>query len=71
MKLNIRQFLFAVSMVILLTSANVSGFKLWYDKPASVWNQALPIGNGRFATMYFGAPLSDRLQFNGSAFHHI
>ena len=21
--------------------------KMWYDKPAKVWNEALPVGNGR------------------------
>ncbi|KAG9512463.1 glycoside hydrolase family 95 protein, partial [Aureobasidium melanogenum] len=25
--------------------------KLWYDKPASEWNQALPVGNGRLGCM--------------------
>ncbi|KAG9635839.1 glycoside hydrolase family 95 protein, partial [Aureobasidium melanogenum] len=28
--------------------------KLWYDKPASEWNQALPIGNGRLGCMVHG-----------------
>ncbi len=22
--------------------------KMWYDKPATVWNEALPIGNGTY-----------------------
>ena len=26
-----------------------------YDKPAGVWNEALPIGNGRLGGMVFGA----------------
>ena len=24
-----------------------SKLSLWYDKPATVWNEALPLGNGR------------------------
>ena len=24
-------------------------YKIWYDKPASYWEEALPIGNGRIA----------------------
>ena len=24
-----------------------SQYKLWYDKPAAVWTEALPLGNGR------------------------
>src|SRR5574344_144624 len=67
MKPNIRQFLFTVLMVLAAT-ASASDLKLWYDKPASVWNQALPIGNGRLAAMYFGDPSNDRLQLNESSF---
>jgi alpha-L-fucosidase 2 len=25
--------------------------KLWYDKPAKQWVEALPVGNGRLASM--------------------
>ncbi|RYY28103.1 MAG: hypothetical protein EOP41_03360 [Sphingobacteriaceae bacterium] len=28
--------------------------KIWYNKPAANWNEALPIGNGRLAAMVFG-----------------
>ena len=38
--------------------------KLWYDKSAKTWNQALPIGNGRLGAMVFGAPIYDKLQIN-------
>lgn len=31
--------------------------KLWYDKPASIWEEALPLGNGRIGAMVFGDPL--------------
>ena len=27
---------------------------LWYDEPASEWNEALPIGNGKLGAMVFG-----------------
>ena len=27
---------------------------LWYEKPASQWIDALPIGNGRLGAMVFG-----------------
>jgi alpha-L-fucosidase 2 len=37
---------------------------LWYDKPATIWEEALPVGNGRLGAMYFGNVYSDRLQFN-------
>jgi len=38
--------------------------KLWYDKPSSNWNEALPIGNGRMGAMVFGNPVNERLQLN-------
>jgi alpha-L-fucosidase 2 len=38
--------------------------KLWFDKPASVWEEALPIGNGRLGAMIFGDPENDHIQFN-------
>lgn len=38
--------------------------KLWYDRPASNWNEALPIGNGRIGAMIFGDPSREHLQLN-------
>ena len=38
--------------------------KIWYDKPAAIWNHALPIGNGRFGAMVFGDPVHERIQLN-------
>ena len=37
---------------------------LWYDEPAEVWEDALPLGNGRFGAMVFGNPINDRIQLN-------
>ncbi|MBB3126671.1 alpha-L-fucosidase 2 [Paenibacillus rhizosphaerae] len=38
--------------------------KLQYDKPATVWTEALPIGNGRIGAMVFGGVAEERLQLN-------
>lgn len=38
--------------------------KLWYKQPASTWNEAMPIGNGRLAVMVFGKPELEQLQLN-------
>ncbi|MCA1291397.1 glycoside hydrolase family 95 protein [Paenibacillus sp. alder61] len=38
--------------------------RLWYRKPASEWNEALPIGNGRLGAMIFGGTAEERLQLN-------
>lgn len=37
---------------------------LWYDKPAAMWTEALPIANSRLGAMVFGGPSADRLQLN-------
>ena len=38
--------------------------KLWYDEPASEWEEALPLGNGRLGVMVFGNTSNERLQLN-------
>lgn len=38
--------------------------KLKYDKPATDWNEALPIGNGRLGAMVFGNPAKEQIQLN-------
>lgn len=37
---------------------------LWYDKPATTWTEALPIGNSRLGAMVYGTPATERLQLN-------
>jgi hypothetical protein len=38
--------------------------KLWYDKPAALWNQALPLGNGRLGCMIHGRTTTELLSLN-------
>lgn len=38
--------------------------KLWYEQPASVWVEALPVGNGRLGAMIYGGAAKDHIQFN-------
>ncbi|MCG8308352.1 MAG: glycoside hydrolase N-terminal domain-containing protein [Cytophagales bacterium] len=38
--------------------------KLWFKRPASVWDEALPVGNGRLGAMVFGGVGNERLQLN-------
>lgn len=39
---------------------------LWYDRPATEWIEALPVGNGRLGGMVFGGVAEERIQFNES-----
>jgi alpha-L-fucosidase 2 len=40
--------------------------KLWYDKPASNWVEALAVGNGKIGAMVFGGVEKELLQLNES-----
>lgn len=42
------------------SSSNV----LWYNKPAEVWTEALPLGNGRLGAMIYGGTENETIQFN-------
>ena len=37
---------------------------LWYNKPASVWTEALPVGNGTIGAMVFGRIHEELIQLN-------
>jgi alpha-L-fucosidase 2 len=37
---------------------------LWYKAPASVWEEAMPVGNGRLGAMVFGKNGEERIQLN-------
>jgi hypothetical protein len=37
---------------------------LWYDQPASAWQEALPLGNGKTGAMVFRGIDSERFQLN-------
>ncbi|MBQ9136243.1 MAG: glycoside hydrolase family 95 protein [Lachnospiraceae bacterium] len=38
--------------------------RLWYKQPAKVWEEALPLGNGRLGAMIFGEPVGEWIQVN-------
>ena len=39
-------------------------YKLWYDRPAGKWIEALPLGNGRLGAMVYGDPSNEEIQLN-------
>jgi alpha-L-fucosidase 2 len=58
-----------MAFLFLLQSATANaqpatGMKLWYDKPARQWIEALPIGNGRLGAMVYGDPCRETWQLN-------
>ncbi len=59
-----RILLILVSVFVFVQLSAQDDLKLWYDKPASDWNSALPLGNGRLGAMVFGTPAVEHLQLN-------
>jgi alpha-L-fucosidase 2 len=37
---------------------------LWFDQPAAIWEEALPVGNGRIGAMVYGKSGEEIIQFN-------
>ena len=37
---------------------------LWFDEPAAIWEEALPVGNGRLGEMVYGKYGEEKIQFN-------
>lgn len=46
-----------------------SPVKLWYNKPAERWVEALPLGNGRIGAMTFGGVDEELIQLNESTLY--
>jgi alpha-L-fucosidase 2 len=59
-------FLVAMYLVSIqaLAQRNGSSLKLMYNGPATVWEEALPLGNGQTGAMVFGRIGNERLQLN-------
>jgi alpha-L-fucosidase 2 len=45
-------------------TAPTSEHILFFDQPAAIWPDALPVGNGRLGAMVFGKTANERLQLN-------
>ncbi|WP_145051752.1 glycosyl hydrolase family 95 catalytic domain-containing protein [Paenibacillus xylanexedens] len=43
---------------------NTQPNRLWYRQPATRWEEALPIGNGRLGGMVYGGDVEERIQLN-------
>ncbi|MCM3702207.1 glycosyl hydrolase family 95 catalytic domain-containing protein [Paenibacillus macerans] len=50
-------------MAKLVRSAE-AGWKLWYKQPASRWEEALPVGNGRIGGMIYGGVRQELIALN-------
>ncbi len=46
------------------SSPEKNPMRLFYEQPATIWEEALPIGNGRLGAMVFGGVETEHLQLN-------
>lgn len=56
---------FCMGMLNMIYATNV-GMKLWYDKPAAYWEEALPLGNGGIGAMVYGGIDDEVITLNES-----
>src|SRR6478672_902416 len=69
-KLKVAGHVFALLTLFILSATVVHGqnntaLKLWYNKPSGkIWENALPIGNGRLGAMIYGNVDTETVQLN-------
>lgn len=61
-------FILSLFFTVWMTSINASDLRLWYEKPAQEWTEALPVGNARLAAMLYGNVSNEELQLNEETF---
>ena len=59
-----KKHILILSSLILTLGLQAADLRLWYNRPAENWNEALPLGNGRLAAMIYGVPAIEHLQLN-------
>jgi alpha-L-fucosidase 2 len=70
-----KKIVLIVSVILLLAShlstaqtAGSNPMNVWFDQPAKIWEEALPIGNGFLGAMVYGNPGLEHLQLNHTEF---
>lgn len=58
------RILAALMLFFCALGAMAQEYRLWYNTPAEVWTDAMPLGNGRLGAMVFGIPTNERIQLN-------
>lgn len=60
-----KRHLFLTTIIFLFAfTLPAQELKLRYDSPASIWEEALPLGNSRLGAMVYGNPSKEEIQLN-------
>jgi alpha-L-fucosidase 2 len=59
--------LFFLTAGIASYAQDPSTTRMWYDQPASLWTEALPLGNGTIGAMVYGGVLNEVIKLNESS----
>ena len=62
-----KKLLVLISVVCSL-SLSAQDYKLWYEKPAAHWLEALPVGNSQLGAMIYGGTDTEEIQLNEETF---
>ena len=62
-----KKLLLFLSLVISLP-LSAQDYKLWYEKPAAHWLEALPVGNSQLGAMIYGGTDTEEIQLNEETF---
>ena len=62
-----KKLLVVLSLVCSL-SLSAQDYKLWYEKPAAHWLEALPVGNSQLGAMIYGGTDTEEIQLNEETF---
>ncbi len=62
--MNSKKYLFLACFLLTLGVTHASGWKYYFDSPAKVWEESVPLGNGRIGMMPWGGVMRERLVLN-------
>ncbi len=62
--MNLKKTIMTAMALLAFATTATAQYSLWYDAPAKVWTDALPLGNGRLGAMVYGIPAKDEIQLN-------
>ena len=63
-----KKLICVASMTLMAMAMSAQQHKLWYNKPASHWLEALPVGNSHLGAMVYGGTETEEIQLNEETF---